>query len=183
MLTAPAGIRARGTGRGTEGHSSAACCIPLVLKLLCASRALECSANFKLEIWPIEEKIRNPYMPSPQKKKIQEDACCEINWIRCSNNWILNENFICSKCFSSPPSHCIIPAAPRCVPWAEPDHPGARCHLHAEILARCLVCGTAFEFDLWSEPNIGNAGAAFKQSNLYHLWFQTSSTFALQIQI
>lgn len=75
--------------------------------------------HFDIEILIIEEKNQKLlHAFSSKEKRNQEDAWCEIKWNWYSNNWIFSGNFICSKGFSSPPSHCIIPAGPRPVLWA-----------------------------------------------------------------
>lgn len=176
--------RARGTGISTEGQSSAAS--HWYLNVCLPPGPLSALQPLAFWLWNFTHRGKNQKLLhafcSKEKKKNQEDAWHEINWTGCSNNWIFNENFICSKCFSSPPSHCIIPAAPRQVLWAQPDHPGVRCHLQAEILGSCSVCAPAFELHLCREPNTGSACAALEWTSLCHLWFQTSSTFAREIQ-
>lgn len=121
--------RAKGTGIGTEGQSSAAS--HWYLNVCLPPRPLSALQPLAFWHWNFTHRGKNQKLLhafSSKEKKIQEDAWREINWTGCSYNCIFNENFICSKCFSSPPSHCIIPAAPRRVLWAQPDHPGVRSH-------------------------------------------------------
>lgn len=55
--------------------------------------------------------------------------------------------------------------------WGQVLSPGSTAG-KAAPLGRRSVCGTAFEADLWSKPNIVNARAALGWSNLYHIWIQ-----------
>lgn len=60
---------------------------------------------------------------------------------------------------SSFPLHQTRPA-PGHMLQMELDHSGVGSHLQAASWGRHSVCATGFETDLWSKPNIVNAGAA-----------------------
>lgn len=53
----------------------------------------------------------------------------------------------------------------------------------AASCGRHSIHAMAFATDLWSKPNSGNACAALRWSNLYHICIQTSPTFDIEIKI
>lgn len=83
--------RARGPGKGTEGQSSAACCIPLLLNVCLPPRPLSALQPLAFWHWNFTHRGKNQkllHVFSSKERKIQEDAWREINWTGCSNNWI-----------------------------------------------------------------------------------------------
>lgn len=176
--------RAKGTGIGTEGQSSAAShwyinvCLP--------PRPLSALQPLAFWHWNFTHRGKNQKLlhAFSSKEKKNSRGCLtwdQLNWMLIQLNFQWEFYMLQMLQLSSLPLHhpsssqaCAVGTA--WPPWGQEPH-------QAEILGSCSVCAPAFELHLCREPNIGNACAALEWTSLYHLWFQTSLTFAREIQI
>lgn len=139
--------------------------------------------HFDIEILIIEEKIRNYCMPFPQKKKEikrmpdvrSSEIGTQITEFSVGISYVPRASALLPPTASSQQVQglCCGQGWPA---WGQVPPPGRN-------PGKVFSLWYSFKLNLWSESNVGNACAAFKQSHLYHLWLQTSSTFAIEIQI